>query len=118
MSVNVITRERDVPTVVVVNKTVVCDGCGCEAIAVKEEQELFCGETPEGEPVAAEFCHISYEGGWDNWVVGDMNCIEIDLCQHCMDKLIEGLKHKPIVHWGGDDVDWEEWKQRRPEWRH
>jgi hypothetical protein len=64
------TAKKRIATVVVTH--LVCDGCGLEAL-VDEGFE------------AQEFLRYRNTAGFAS-IFGDMNQIEIDLCQHCVKK--------------------------------
>lgn len=58
-----------------VDESIECDVChqtyGCE----DESYEI------------QEFLHINFTGGYDS-VFGDMNKVECDICQHCVNRLL------------------------------
>lgn len=64
------TAKKRIATTIITH--LVCDGCGLEA-PLEDGFE------------AQEFLQYRNTGGFDS-IFGDMNQIEIDLCQHCVKK--------------------------------
>lgn len=59
-------------------KSITCDVC----------TKTYDNDTMEGQMEAQEFWSFADTGGYGNMAFGDMNRIELDMCQYCAKRLL------------------------------
>ena len=97
-------EKKLIETEVVTSTVHICNKCGRED---KQDSESY----------GCEYLQIEYVGGYENWVIGDMRGISFDMCQYCLDDLLNSFIIPPDVTSCGKDKTWEDLKNSRPEWR-
>jgi len=109
--IRIVTKEEVVKQDVVVEETIVCNKC---------ERELHLIVDGRDDHDAGEFHEITLGGGSHNWVIGDFSKTTIHLCQFCVDEMLDSLRVPPVIEnsIGFKSESWDEWKARRPKWRH
>ena len=70
-------KEIQVNTIVEKIVGVKCDVCGT----------VYDDENDKNGMEYQEFLFVNFDGGYSS-VFGDMNNVQCDICQHCLDKLI------------------------------
>lgn len=69
---------------------IMCDCCGVEI--------------DDKSPGFDEFIHIRHSCGYESETFGDLNHIEVDLCQHCAFKILHPFVRLREHAYGGNDA--------------